>query len=98
MPLSSDNQAAIGWATGERCPSGRAKHIDVRVHFIRELVNAAKLIVTYVASEKNDADILTKTAWTGIVCWYSNTAWLGTRSQGGVLMYGWYHLQRCWLT
>ena len=48
--LSSDNQAAIGWATGGRCPSGRAKHIDVRVNFIRELVKAAKLTVPYVAS------------------------------------------------
>ena len=60
VPLCSDNQAAVGGATGERCPSGRAKHIDVRVHFIRELVKAAKLIVTYVASEENDADTLTK--------------------------------------
>ena len=60
VPLRSDNQAAIGWATAERCPSGRAKHINVRVHFIRELFKAAKLIVTYVASEENDADILTK--------------------------------------
>ena len=59
VPLRSDNQAAISWATAERCPSGRAKHIDVRVHFIRELVKAAKLIVTYLASEENDADILT---------------------------------------
>lgn len=60
VPLRSDNQAAIGWATGERCPSGRAKHIDVSVHFIRELVQAAKLKVPYVASEENDADIMTK--------------------------------------
>ena len=59
LPLCSDNQAAVGGATGERCPSGIANHIDVRVHFIRELLKAAKLIVTYVASEENDADILT---------------------------------------
>ena len=24
VPLLSDNQATIGWATGERCQSGRA--------------------------------------------------------------------------
>lgn len=58
--LRSDNQSAIKWATGERCPSGRAKHIDVRVHFIRELISKSILNVDYVASEENDADILTK--------------------------------------
>ena len=58
--LRSDNQAAIEWATGERCPSGRAKHIDVRVHFVRQLVKDAKIDVAYVSSEKNDADVFTK--------------------------------------
>lgn len=59
-PLRSDNQSAITWATGERCPSGRAKHIDVRIHFIRELVQAGTIDVGYVPTEENDADFLTK--------------------------------------
>ena len=59
-PLRSDNKAAIEWAIGERCPSSRAKHIDVRVHFIRELVEKSGLKVTYVSTEENDADMLTK--------------------------------------
>ena len=58
--LRTDNEAAIEWATGEKCPSGRAKHIDVRVHFIRELVQHTQLKVSHVASEENDADMLTK--------------------------------------
>jgi len=58
--IKSDNQSAINWATAERCPSGRAKHIDVRVHYNRELVRESTLSVTYVPSDQNDSDVLTK--------------------------------------
>ena len=58
--MRSDNEAAIGWAMSDKCPSGRAKHIDVRVHFIRELVRKSLVQVLYVPSEKNDADMMTK--------------------------------------
>ena len=58
--IKSDNQSAIKWATGERCPSGRAKHIDVRVHFVRNLVKENKIEIEYVPTELNDADMLTK--------------------------------------
>ena len=40
--------------------SGRSKHIDVRWHFIRELVENKELKVVHVASEWQHADILTK--------------------------------------
>lgn len=36
--IHSDNQAAIRWACGEKCESSRAKHIEVRIHFIRDYV------------------------------------------------------------
>ena len=58
--IKSDNQSAIAWATGERCASGRAKHIDVRIHYIRDLVQQRVLEVEYIASGDNDADMLTK--------------------------------------
>lgn len=60
VPILSDNQSAINWATGERCPSGRTKHIDVYIHFIRELVRDSVIKVVYVPSEDNDADNLAK--------------------------------------
>lgn len=60
VPIFSDNQSAIKWATGERSPSGRAKHIEVKVHFIRDLVKNMDINIQYVASEDNDADVLTK--------------------------------------
>ena len=60
VPLRSDNQAAIQWAVSEKGPSGRAKHIDVHMHFIRELVTKGFIDVLYVPSEDNDADMLRK--------------------------------------
>lgn len=56
----SDNQSAINWATGARCPYGRAKNIDVQVHFIRDLINDSVIHLEYVPSEENDADFLKK--------------------------------------
>lgn len=60
VPIKSDNQSAIKWATGERCPSSRAKHIDVRIHFIRNLVKESETDIVYVLSEENNANKLTK--------------------------------------
>ena len=41
--------------------SQRTKHIDVRYHFIRNLIKDKKIEVHYVKCENNLADILTKT-------------------------------------
>ena len=59
-PLYSDNNSAISWAQGKKATYKRAKTIDVRVHFVRDLVEQRKVDVAYVASEENDADMLTK--------------------------------------
>ena len=58
--LRSDNQSAITWAVGEKSPSGRAKHIAVRMHFVRDCIKNGTLVVGYVPTEENDADVLTK--------------------------------------
>lgn len=52
VQLRSDNQVAINWVNGERCPLGLAKHIAVRIHFIRELVQSSKVRFDYASSEK----------------------------------------------
>nr|GFA05242.1 uncharacterized mitochondrial protein AtMg00810-like [Tanacetum cinerariifolium] len=39
---------------------GRSKHIDTRFHFIRECVEKGDIMVTFVRSEEQRADILTK--------------------------------------
>lgn len=59
-PIYSDIQSAITWATGEGCPSGRSNHIDVRIHFIRNLVTDSTINVLYVPTEENNADCLMK--------------------------------------
>jgi len=58
--MNSDNQCGIDWATSDKCPSTRAKHIDVQVHYIRDLCEEGTIDIPYVPSEDNDADIFTK--------------------------------------
>ena len=54
-----DNQGAIASAENPLI-SARSKHIDVRFYFVRELLRAKKIDIQLVASEKQHADILTK--------------------------------------
>ena len=39
---------------------GRTKHIDIKYHFIRDLVEAGRIELSYCATENMVADILTK--------------------------------------
>ena len=54
-----DNEGAINLATNP-FSSARTKHIDVRFHFIRELVSSGTIAVEYVPTTEQRADILTK--------------------------------------
>ena len=54
-----DNQGAIALAENP-LSSARSKHIDVRFHFVRELLRARKIDIQFVASEEQHADILKK--------------------------------------
>ncbi|KAE9006178.1 hypothetical protein PF005_g12886 [Phytophthora fragariae] len=59
MLIKVDNQAAISIA--HNCGySPRAKHIDLRLHFIRDHVEAGHIAVEYIASVAQLADYLTK--------------------------------------
>ena len=56
-----DNQGAI--ALGKNpVHHERSKHIDIRYHFTRECVTNKKILITYVTSGENTADIFTKPA------------------------------------
>jgi hypothetical protein len=59
MKVYVDNTGAISlsknWSTG-----GRTKHIDLRYHYIRELVEQGIIEVLFVRSEENTSDIFTK--------------------------------------
>jgi hypothetical protein len=59
MKINCDNQGAIALAKDNKFHS-RTKHIDLRYHFIREAVEDEKLVVSYIPTEQNVSDILTK--------------------------------------
>lgn len=57
--LYVDNQSAIAIAKNP-VYHDRSKHIDVRFHFLRELVAAQEVALVHVKTEDQLADILTK--------------------------------------
>jgi len=54
-----DNKAAIYNAKNQSI-NPRTKHIDIRLHYVRELVKENKIILKYVKSQHNVADGFTK--------------------------------------
>ena len=54
-----ENQGGIALAQNP-LSSARSKHIDIRFHFVRELLSAKKIDIQFVASEEQHRDILTK--------------------------------------
>jgi hypothetical protein len=58
-PLLTDNNAALILSRDPRFHA-RAKHINTKWHFIRELTDNGSIHVEYVPSKDNVADILTK--------------------------------------
>ena len=59
VEIFEDNQAAINIAKHPQF-HGRTKHISIKFHYVRELVNENKIIIKYCPTEKMIADILTK--------------------------------------
>lgn len=59
VKLSNDNIGAQRLATNPVFHA-RTKHIDIRHHFVREIVDAGLIRLEHVASEEMPADVLTK--------------------------------------
>ena len=59
VPIYEDNMGAVNLAKNP-VGSSRTKHIDVRHHFLRDLVKKGSIKVVHVDSEYQHADILTK--------------------------------------
>ena len=57
--MNVDNTGAI-YLANNFTTGPRTKHIDIRAHFVRELIINGILKVVFVKSEDNDADIFTK--------------------------------------
>lgn len=54
-----DNVSAINLAKNP-IAHGRSKHIEMRFHYLRELVSSGQLRLGYCKSEEQVADLLTK--------------------------------------
>ena len=59
VPIHCDSQSAIHLAKHQMYHE-RTKHIDVKLHFIREVVDSGAVRIMKIASEDNPADMLTK--------------------------------------
>jgi hypothetical protein len=59
VALCGDNQGAIFLASNP-AQEHRSKHIDIRYHYIRECVEGKKVILHYVPTTEQIADIMTK--------------------------------------
>ena len=57
--LFSDSQSALA-LTGDPTNYSRSKHIDIRYHFIRDVIQKNQISVDYIPSTDQPADILTK--------------------------------------
>jgi hypothetical protein len=62
LPTSvfADNETCIAWSEGSVGGSERAKHVDLRMHFVHEARAAGHLQLHKIDSKLNCADILTK--------------------------------------
>ena len=59
VPIRCDNTSAIN-LTKNPVQHSRTKHIEIRHHFIRDHVNCGDVILEYVSTDVNWADIFTK--------------------------------------
>jgi hypothetical protein len=55
-PMHPDNKSAIESATGDKPPGKRAKHVEIAVHYTRDLVENDGFTIPYVATDDNKSD------------------------------------------
>ena len=48
------------WLSNNHTTSDRTKHIDIRTSFVKEYQEHGKIIIKFVKSEENEAEIFTK--------------------------------------
>ena len=54
-----DNQSAI-FLTKDQMFHERTKHIDVRYHFVRDIIARGDIVVSKISTHENPADMMTK--------------------------------------
>ena len=64
--LYEDSRTCVAWSEGSVGGSDRAKHIDLRGHFVHDAVERGSLKLKPIASSSNVADLLTKPLGTAV--------------------------------
>jgi len=59
IPICGDNQGSIFIASNP-VTEKRSKHIDIRYHYIREVISQKLVEVYFIEGDDNPADLLTK--------------------------------------
>ena len=59
VPLAGDNQGSLFMATNP-VTEARSKHIDIRYHYIREVIANKHIDVFFIEGNDNPADLFTK--------------------------------------
>ena len=59
IKVQVDNIGAI-WLAGNSSVSERTKHVDLRAHFVRDMIKDQVIEINFVKSAENDSDIMTK--------------------------------------
>ena len=59
LPICSDNQGAL-FVSENAVTEKRTKHIDIRYHYIRDVIEQGHVEVLFVPGIDNPADIFTK--------------------------------------
>ena len=59
LPICSDNQGAIVISSNP-VTEHQSKHIDIRYHYIREVINDKKVEIFFIDGDDNPADMFTK--------------------------------------
>jgi hypothetical protein len=60
IPVFADNETCIAWSEGSVGGSERAKHVDLRIHFVHEARTAGHIQLHKIDSKLDAADNLTK--------------------------------------
>ena len=59
IKVQVDNDGAI-WLANNSSVSERTKHVDLRAHFVRDMIKDQVIEIKFVKSAENDSDIITK--------------------------------------
>ena len=59
IKVQVDNAGAI-WLANNSSVSQRTKHVDLRAHFVRDMIKDQVIEINFVKSAENDSDIMTK--------------------------------------